>query len=130
MASIRERIITALALTTGAARSRVSKVPAILSTTIRAFSEHTEARMQAGLVHGLTVLFVVTGPGDDASLDAELVRIHSAVMVDETVGGLATSITLSRTEWEYALGSGPECEARIAYEIEYETDYRNLATNG
>ena len=142
MASKREQILAAiktnLANTTGVAdriyRSRVEPIargetPAIVIEPITdepTVSSSTYLKIDWTL--RIRVVVIVRGQIPESVADATIESLHTKILNDPTVGGLALDIRPSTTTFEAIDADQPAGVIFCEYEIDYRTAYNNLST--
>jgi len=83
----------------------------------------------ATLTHTLTVLVtvIVRGPIPDQLADPIIESLHSNLMADYTLGGIAMDIMPGKTKWNMTDADGAAGEIQCLYRVMYRTTLTDLA---
>ena len=142
MATKRERILAAiktnLADTVGVGtriyRSRVealtrSETPAIILEPISDTPAETQTfNDRINWDFRIRISVVVRGATPDQVADPTIESLHTKVLTDPTVGGLALDIRPSTTNFEILEADQPAGVISCEFDIEYRTSYNSLTT--
>tara|TARA_R100001163_G_scaffold29522_1_gene23506 strand:+ start:507 stop:935 length:429 start_codon:yes stop_codon:yes gene_type:complete len=142
MATKRERILaaitTSLANTTGVGtriyRSRAealtrSETPALIIEPISDTPEDTQAfNNKVNWEFKIRVSVVVRGSIPDQVADPTVESLHTKVLTDPSVGGLATDVRPSTTSFEILEADQPAGVISCEFDISYRTSYNSLTT--
>ena len=142
MATKRERILaaitTSLANTTGVGtriyRSRAealtrSETPALIIEPISDTPEDTQAfNNKVNWELKIRVSVVVRGSIPDQVADPTVESLHTKVLTDPSVGGLALDVRPSTTSFEILEADQPAGVISCEFDIEYRTTYNSLTT--
>tara|TARA_R100000353_G_scaffold128667_1_gene91323 strand:+ start:341 stop:769 length:429 start_codon:yes stop_codon:yes gene_type:complete len=142
MATKRERILaaikTSLANTTGVGtriyRSRVealtrSETPAIIIEPISDTPEDTQSfNDKVNWEFKIRVSVVVRGTTPDQIADPTIESLHTKVLNDPSVGGLALDVRPSTTSFEILEADQPAGVISCEFDISYRTAYNSLTT--
>ena len=142
MASKREQILaaikTTLANTTGVGtriyRSRVEPIargetPAIVIEPITDEPTiNSSSYLKIDWTLRIRVVVVVRGITPENIADATIESLHTKILTDTTIGGLAKDIRPSTQSFEFIEGDQPSGIITCEYEIDYRTAYNSLST--
>ena len=142
MATKRERILaaitTSLANTTGVGtriyRSRAealtrSETPALIIEPISDTPEDTQAfNNKVNWELKIRVSVVVRGSIPDQGADPTVESLHTKVLTDPSVGGLALDVRPSTTSFEILEADQPAGVISCEFDISYRTAYNSLTT--
>tara|TARA_R100000773_G_C4196673_1_gene100577 strand:- start:168 stop:596 length:429 start_codon:yes stop_codon:yes gene_type:complete len=142
MATKRERILAAiktnLANTTGVGtriyRSRVealtrSETPALIIEPISDTPEDTQSfNNKVNWEFKIRISVVVRGTTPDQIADPTIESLHTKVLTDPSVGGLALDIRPSTTSFEILEADQPAGVISCEFDISYRTGYDSLTT--
>ena len=141
-ASIREQILsaiaTALASTSGVGgrvyRSRVEPIAREESPAIVVEPVEDDPAIEtnlATLTHTLSVLVtvIVRGAIPDQLADPIILSLHSKLMADYTLGGIAMDIMPGKTKFIMTDADGAAGEIQCLYRVMYRTALTNLASS-
>jgi len=142
MASKREQILaaikTTLANTTGVGtriyRSRVEPIargetPAIVIEPITDEPTiNSSSYLKIDWTLRIRVVVVVRGITPENIGDATIESLHTKILTDTTIGGLAKDIRPSTQSFEFIEGDQPSGIITCEYEIDYRTSYNSLST--
>ena len=142
MATKRERILAAiktnLANTVGVGtriyRSRAealtrSETPALIIEPISDTPEDTQAfNNKVNWDFKIRVSVVVRGSIPDQVADPTIESLHTKVLTDPSVGGLALDVRPSTTSFEILEADEPAGVISCEFDIEYRTSYNSLTT--
>jgi hypothetical protein len=73
----------------------------------------------------VSVRLFTRGDAPDVASEALAAQIHSALMADGQLGGLALSITGTNVTYALEFSEGTACETQLEYQINYRTPYDN-----
>ena len=142
MATKRERILaaitTSLANTVGVGtriyRSRAealtrSETPALIIEPISDTPEDTQAfNNKVNWEFKIRISVVARGSVPDNVADPTIESLHTKVMTDPSVGGLALDVRPSTTSFELLEADEPAGVISCEFDIEYRTSYNSLTT--
>tara|TARA_R100000329_G_scaffold132122_1_gene111601 strand:+ start:571 stop:999 length:429 start_codon:yes stop_codon:yes gene_type:complete len=142
MASKREQILaaltTSLANTTGVGtriyRSRVAAItraesPALVIEPITDEPTiNSSSYLKIDWTLRIRVAVIVRGETPENVGDATIESLHTKILNDPTVGGLAKDIRPATQTFEFIDSDSPVGLITCEYEIEYRTSYNNLAS--
>ena len=76
----------------------------------------------------IRVVVVVRGITPENIGDATIESLHTKILTDTTIGGLAKDIRPSTQSFEFIEGDQPSGIITCEYEIDYRTSYNSLST--
>ena len=142
MASKREQILAAiktnLANTTGVGdriyRSRVEPIargetPAIVIEPITDEpTVNSSTYLKVDWTLRIRLVVVIRGTTPESVGDGTIESLHTKMLTDTTIGGLAKDVRPSTQTFEFVEGDQPSGVITCEYEIDYRTSYNSLTT--
>ena len=135
--TILDAVVTALAGTTNVGtriyRSKVTafnrdEVPALLISWDADNPVQTTSLPKLDWTLDIAIAVIVRGDKPDELADPIVESVHSKLMADLTLGGVATNIIPSNTNNEAVDSDQPAGIVTLNYQIKYRTSNTNLAT--
>lgn len=101
------------------------ELPAVVIEPVSDSGDNSDTTIYQDWQLLVSVRLFTRGDAPDVASEALAAQIHSVLMADGQLGGLALSITATNVTYTLEFSEGTACETTVEYQINYRTAYDN-----